>query len=89
MGLFSKKKKVDYDTIFKEKYKSLNQLTMQAHNELDFVIKESLYVLIVEKYDELISLIDQGAHFEKDHFLSLKENAIKELNMLKNINRDQ
>ena len=34
MGLFSKKQKVDYDALFKEQYKSVNQLTMQAHNEL-------------------------------------------------------
>ena len=57
MGLFSKKQKVDYDALFKEQYKSVNQLTMQAHNELDYVIKESLFELIVEKYNELITFI--------------------------------
>ena len=46
MGLFSKKQKVDYDALFKEQYKSVNQLTMQAHNELDYVIKESLFELL-------------------------------------------
>jgi len=87
MGLFSKKQKIDYDTLFKDKYKSINQLTMQANNELDFVIKESLYDLIVKEYDELLSLIDQGAHFEKDHFISLKDNAIKELKSIQDINK--
>lgn len=41
MGLFSKKKvPVDYDAVFKEQYKSINQLLQQANNELDYVIKE-------------------------------------------------
>ena len=44
MGLFKKKKTViDYDAVFKEQYKSVNQLTQQAHQEMDYVIKESLY----------------------------------------------
>ena len=41
MGLFKKKKTViDYDAMFKEQYKSINQITQQAHkyNELiDFI----------------------------------------------------
>ncbi len=68
MGFFSKKQKVDYNAIFKEQYKSINQLTMQAQNELDYMIKESLYTLIIEKYDELIELIEKGASFDKEHF---------------------
>lgn len=87
MGLFSKKQKIDYDVLFKDKYKSINQLTMQANSELDFVIKESLYELIVKEYDELLVLIDQGAHFEKDHFVSLKDNALKELKTIQDINK--
>ena len=60
MGLFKKKKTViDYDAMFKEQYKSINQITQQANNELDYVIKESLYEVIVEKYNELIDFIDQ------------------------------
>ena len=86
MGLFSKKQKVDYDALFKEQYKSVNQLTMQAHNELDYVIKESLFELIVEKYNELI---DQGASYDKAHFESLRENAQKELKTLQDINKDE
>ncbi|MFR7592455.1 MAG: hypothetical protein ACLUVC_13520 [Longibaculum sp.] len=90
MGLFSKKKKetIDYDAVFKEQYKSINQLMMQAHEELDFVIKESLLKMIVEKYNELLTLIDQGAHFEKDHFEALKQSACQELETIQNINKD-
>ena len=88
MGLFSKKQKIDYDALFKEQYKSINQLTMQAQNEMDYVIKESLFVMIVEKYDELIGLIDQGANFEKAHFESLRESVQKELETIRNINKD-
>ena len=89
MGLFSKKQKVDYDALFKEQYKSVNQLTMQAHNELDYVIKESLFELIVEKYNELITFIDQGTSYDKAHFESLRENAQKELKTLQDINKDE
>lgn len=89
MGLFSKKQKVDYDALFKEQYKSVNQLTIQAHNELDYVIKESLFELIVEKYNELITFIDQGASYDKAHFESLRENAQKELKTLQDINKDE
>ncbi|MCI9049063.1 MAG: hypothetical protein HFF36_02025 [Coprobacillus sp.] len=88
MGFFSKKQKVDYNAIFKEQYKSINQLTMQAQNELDYMIKESLYTLIIEKYDELIELIEKGASFDKEHFLSLRENIMKEYQMIQNINHE-
>ncbi len=88
MGFFSKKQKVDYNAIFKEQYKSINQLTMQAQNELDYMIKESLYTLIIEKYDELIELIEKGASFDKKHFLSLRENIMKEYQMIQNINHE-
>ena len=81
MGLFKKKKTViDYDAMFKEQYKSVNQLTQQAHQEMDYVIKESLYEVIVEKYRELIELID------KEHFEALKDNAMKELQSIHQIN---
>ena len=89
MGLFSKKQKVDYDALFKEQYKSVNQLTMQAHNELDYVIKESLFELIVVKYNELITIIDQGDSYYKAHFESLRENSQKELKTLQDINKDE
>lgn len=86
MGIFSRKIKVNLDDTFKDLYKSINQITMQASQELDFVIKQSLLELTVEKYNELIELIDKGANFDKEHFLSLKENAEKELQTIKNIN---
>ena len=81
MGFFTKKKKIDYNTLFKDKYKSINQLTMQANNELDFT-------LVVEEYNELISYIDQGADFDKEHFISLQKSAEKELDMVRNVNKD-
>lgn len=90
MGLFKKKKTViDYDAMFKEQYKSINQITQQANNELDYVIKESLYEVIVEKYNELIDFIDQGAHFDKAHFEALRENAKKELQSIHQINQSE
>lgn len=88
MGFFSKKQKIDYDAVFKEQYKAINQLMQQAHNELDYSIKESLYALIVEKYNELIELINQGASFEKEHFEALRDNAQNELQILHNVNKD-
>ena len=89
MGLFSKKQKINYEQLFKDKYKSINQLTMQANDELDFQIKESLYDLIVKEYDELLSYIEQGANFDKEHFLSLKENAKQQLETIHNINKNE
>ena len=61
---------------------------MQANNELDFVIKESLYALIVSEYDELLSYIDKGASFDKEHIVSMKANALKEYNILKDLNKE-
>ena len=87
MGLFSKKKKVDYDVLFKDKYKSINQLIMQANKEMDFVIKESLYALILSEYDELLSYIDLGANVDKEHVVSLKNNAQKEYEILQDLNK--
>ena len=90
MGLFKKKKTViDYDAMFKEQYKSINQITQQANNELDYVIKESLYEVIVEKYNELIDFIDQGAHFDKAHFEALRDNVKKELQSIHQINQSE
>ena len=88
MGLFSKKKKVDLDVTFKDLYKSINQTMMQAQNELDDKVKESLYALVVEKYKDLIDLIDQGAHFDREHFVSLQQSALKDYQRLKDLNED-
>lgn len=88
MGLFSKKKKIDVNAVFKEKYKYVNKISQQAHNEIDYVIKESLWKNVSEGYQELIDLIDQGADFDKDHFVSLLDNANKELEMVHKINSE-
>jgi hypothetical protein len=88
MGLFSKKKKVDYNDIFKNKYKNINKLSIEAHNELDYVIKQSLWENVVTGYQELIDLIDTGADYDKTHFSSLLENAKKELETVKKINEN-
>lgn len=88
MGLFSKKKKIDLDELFKEKYKALNKVMMQAQNELDGVIKESLLQNVVERYDELLALIDQGAKVEKAHFESLRASAVQELEKVIALNKE-
>ena len=88
MGLFSRKPKVNLDDVFKEKYKALNQTMMQAHQEMDDFIKESLLCQVVNMYDELLSYIDQGAHFDKEHFLALKKSSVDELEMIQKLNKD-
>lgn len=85
MGLFSKKKTVDLDELFKEKYKSLNTIMQSAHEELDYAIKAASMELAIEKYDQLLDLIDQGANYDRDHFVKLKEDAIKELTLIKGL----
>ena len=52
------------------------------------MIKESLLKVVVEKYDELLMLIDQGAQFDKAHFQSLKESAVHQLESVHQINQD-
>lgn len=85
MGLFSKKKTVDLDELFKEKYKSLNTIMQSAHEELDYIIKAASMELAIEKYDQLLDLIDQGANYDREHFSKLKEDAIKELTLIKGL----
>ena len=72
MGLFSRKSKVDYDLVFREQYKSLNRVHQQARDELDYKVKESLMEVVVEKYRELLELIDKGAKQDPKHFEALK-----------------
>ncbi|WP_295131316.1 hypothetical protein [uncultured Catenibacterium sp.] len=88
MGLFSRKSKVDYDLVFREQYKSLNRIHQQARDELDYKVKESLMEVVVEKYRELLELIDKGAKQDPEHFEALKKNAEDELQTIKNINED-
>mgnify|MGYP000021733330 FL=1 len=85
MGLFNKKKTVDLDEVFKEKYKALNGIMQSAHEELDYTIKAASMELAIEKYDQLLELIDQGANFDREHFYKLKEDAIKELDLIKGL----
>ncbi len=85
MGLFSKKKKIDYDELFKQKYKLINQIVQSAHDELDYDIKLASLKLAVEKYDELIELIDQGANFDCQHFIALKESVKKEIELIQGV----
>lgn len=85
MRLFSKKKKIDYDELFKQKYKSINQIVQSAHDELDYDIKRASLKLAVEKYDELIELIDQGANFDRQHFIALKESVKKEIELIQGV----
>ena len=73
MGLFSKKPKIDVDQKFKDTYKEVNKIVGNANNELDFTIKVSLLRLASEKYNDLLEMIEQGANFEKEHFISLKK----------------
>lgn len=88
MGLFSRKSKVDYDLVFREQYKSLNRVHQKARDELDYKVKESLMEVVVEKYRELLELIDKGAKQDPKHFEALKKNAEDELQTIKNINED-
>ena len=46
MGLFGKKKKtVDLQQVFKDKYKDINQIVNDANNELDLEIQISLFFI--------------------------------------------
>ena len=74
MGLFGKKKKtVDLQQVFKDKYKDINQIVNDANNELDLEIQISLLELAYDKYNDLLDLIDQGVDFDKAHFLSMQQ----------------
>lgn len=86
MGLFKKKKTVvDLDETFKQKYKTLNGVMQNAQEELDYTIKASSYQLVIEKYNELLELIDQGANFDRAHFETLKASVEKELEMIQSL----
>ena len=86
MGLFGKKKaKVDLDQEFKDKYKQLNQTVRDANNEADLEIQISLLELADKNYDDLLSLIDHGAKFEKEHFIALQQDLQKQIALLKGL----
>ena len=89
VGLFSRKKPViNLDDQAKEIYKQINQITMNAKNELDFDVALSLYELALSKYDDLLAMIDQGANLDKNHFLALKESLKKERDLIKGVNNE-
>ena len=79
MGLFGKKKKtVDLQQVFKDKYKDINQIVNDANNELDLE-------LAYDKYNDLLDLIDQGVDFDKAHFLSMQQDLKKQIDLLKGL----
>jgi predicted outer membrane protein len=86
MGLFGKKKKtVDLQQVFKDKYKDINQIVNDANNELDLEIQISLLELAYDKYNDLLDLIDQGVDFDKAHFLSMQHDLKKQIDLLKGL----
>ena len=86
MGLFGKKKKtVDLQQVFKDKYKDINQIVNDANNELDLEIQVSLLELAYDKYNDLLDLIDQGVDFDKAHFLSMQQDLKKQIDLLKGL----
>ena len=85
MGFFGKKKKtVDLQQVFKDKYKDINQIVNDANNELDLEIQISLLELAY-KYNDLLDLIDQGVDFDKAHFLSMQQDLKKQIDLLKGL----
>jgi len=86
MGFFGKKKKtVDLQQVFKDKYKDINQIVNDANNELDLEIQISLLELAYDKYNDLLDLIDQGVDFDKAHFLSMQQDLKKQIDLLKGL----
>lgn len=86
MGLFGKKKKtVDLQQVFKDKYKDINQIVNDANNELDLEIQISLLELAYDKYNDLLDLIDQGVDFDKAHFLLMQQDLKKQIDLLKGL----
>lgn len=88
MGLFSRKKKVDLDELFREKYKEINQIVANGQNELDLQIQISLLTLAYEKYDDLLELIDQGVEYDRDHFEALQIDLKKQIDLLKGLENE-
>lgn len=84
--MFGKKKKtVDLQQVFKDKYKDINQIVNDANNELDLEIQISLLELAYDKYNDLLDLIDQGVDFDKAHFLSMQQDLKKQIDLLKGL----
>lgn len=88
MGLFSRKKKVDLDEVFKTKYKEINQIVANGQNELDLQIQISLLTLAYDKYDDLLELIDQGVEYDRKHFEALQMDLKKQIDLLKGLENE-
>ena len=88
MGLFNRKKKVDLDEVFKEKYKEINQIVTNGQNELDLEIQISLFTLAYEKYNDLLKLIDQGVEYDLNHFEALQLDLKKQIDLLKGLENE-
>lgn len=88
MGLFNRKKSVDLNQVFKDKYKDINKIVSDANNELDLEIQISLMELAYDKYNDLLELIDQGVDYDKNHFLSMQEDLKKKISLLKGLENE-
>ena len=88
MGLFNRKKKVDLDEVFKEKYKEINQIVTNGQNELDLEIQISLFTLAYEKYNDLLKLIDLGVDYDRKHFEALQLDLKKQIDLLKGLENE-
>ena len=88
MGLFSRKKKVDLDEVFKTKYKEINQIVANGQNELDLQIQISLLTLAYDKYDDLLELFDQGVEYDRKHFEALQMDLKKQIDLLKGLENE-
>jgi hypothetical protein len=87
MGLFSKKKEksVDITSKCKEIYKDINQIMQNANGEGDLDIRLSLLQLASAKYEDILTLIEQGADFDAAHFESLRKNVNHEIELYKEL----
>lgn len=86
--MFFRKKKIkeDYDHLFLDQYRALNKIHQQALEEPDYIIKESLLEIVINKYDTLLEYIEMGAKQDKEHFISLRKHAQEELDTVRSIN---
>lgn len=87
MGLFSRKKNIDLDEVFKTKYKEINQIVANGQNEIDLEIQISLFILAYEKYNDLLDLIDQGVNYDRKHFEILQKDLKKQIDLLKGLEK--
>jgi len=85
MGLFSKKKHntVDITRQGKETYQDINKILQDANREGDLEIRLSLLQLASMKYEDVLSLIEQGADLDATHFEALKKNVDNEIALYK------